>query len=191
MIWIDTGYLPTETYQYADSLSKRFSPDLRVYQSRWSPARMEALFGKLWESDNASDLDRYHALRKVEPMHRALRDLNAVAWVSGIRREQTQHRGSMSRVMEQDGVVRVHPLFHWSEQDVQDYFDEHDLPRHPLEKRGYRTVGDRHLSAPSDAAGSKDPRINVDSYRESRFRGLREECGLHLPGKGVQDALFT
>lgn len=201
VIWIDTGYMPAETYQYAADLTSAFAPDLRIYQSRWTPARMEALFGRLWESDDATDLDRYHALRKVEPMQRALRDLEARAWISGIRRDQTSHRRAMSRVMEQDGIVRIHPLFYWSDAEIRAYFEKHDLPHHPLEAVGYRTIGDRQLSAPvipdpaeddgSPAASrSSVSRLEIESYRQTRFKGKREECGLHMP-KGEWDALRT
>ena len=79
VIWIDTGYLPAETYRFADELSARLSLNLQVYQSPVSSARMEVLYGKLWESDDVNDLNVYDRIRKVEPMNRALRDLGATA----------------------------------------------------------------------------------------------------------------
>jgi len=66
IFWIDTGYLPPETYHYAEKLINDLSLEIEVLQSELSPARMEALHGKLWETNKASDLDKYHELRKIE-----------------------------------------------------------------------------------------------------------------------------
>ena len=67
IFWIDTGYLPPETYQYAEKLIEDLSLEIEVLQSELSPARMEAKYGKLWETNKVSDLDKYHELRKIKP----------------------------------------------------------------------------------------------------------------------------
>jgi len=171
VIWIDTGYLPDETYSYAQTLTQRLGLNMRVYQSSLSPARMEAMHGRLWETGRREDLDVYHRIRKVEPMQRALTELRATAWLSGVRRSQAGTRHDLPEVMLQWGVVKVHPILDWRDEEVSRYLHEHELPRHPLEKRGYATVGDRHLSRPLE---EREP-----SPRASRFGGLKEECGLH------------
>ncbi|MEO2046904.1 MAG: phosphoadenosine phosphosulfate reductase family protein [Pirellulales bacterium] len=79
VIWIDMGYLPEETYRFADELTKRLDLNLKVYQSAMSPARMESVYGKLWETGKVEDLDLYHQIRKVEPMKRALNETGAKA----------------------------------------------------------------------------------------------------------------
>ena len=68
IFWIDTGYLPLETYHYAEKLIDNLSLEVEVLQSRLSPARMEAKYGKLWETKKESDLDKYHELRKIKPL---------------------------------------------------------------------------------------------------------------------------
>ena len=68
VIWVDTGYLPAETYRYASALCARLGTRLVVAQSVMSPARMEAVHGRLWESGREQDLDLYLRLRKVEPL---------------------------------------------------------------------------------------------------------------------------
>ena len=60
IFWIDTGYLPPETYHYAEKLIDSLSLEVEVLQSELSPARMEAKYGKLWETNKESDLDKYH-----------------------------------------------------------------------------------------------------------------------------------
>ncbi len=171
VVWVDTGYLPDETYRFAETLTDRLGLDLRVYQSPLSPARMEALHGRLWEQDSVQALDRYDQIRKVEPMKRALRELGASAWMSGVRAEQTAHRAGLSVLGHQDGRYKVSPLLRWSTRDVYAYLKRHDLPLHPLFEHGYATVGDWHSSRPAGAG---------EDARATRFRGLKQECGLHL-----------
>ena len=68
IFWIDTGYLPSETYHYAEKLIEDLSLEVEVLQSELSPARMEAIHGKLWETNKVNDLDKYHKLRKIKPL---------------------------------------------------------------------------------------------------------------------------
>jgi len=172
VLWVDTGYLPAETYRFAEKLRRRLDLDLRVVQSSLSPARMEALYGRLWESPDAADLDRYDRNRKVEPMQRALRELGATAWISGVRAEQTAHRAGLRRVDRQGPRVKISPLLHWTRRDLHAYLKAHDLPYHPLFYEGYATVGDWHSSRPL--------RAGDDHERDTRFGGRKQECGLHL-----------
>ena len=171
VVWVDTGYLPPETYAFAETLRKRLDLDLRVYQAELSPARMEALHGRLWEQGLAA-LDRYDRIRKVDPMQRALREVGATAWLSGLRTEQTQHRRSLPRVGRQGDRWKILPILDWSARDVHAYLDRHDLPYHPLFFEGYATVGDWHSSRPLTA--------DDDHERDTRFGGLKQECGIHL-----------
>lgn len=172
VVWVDTGYLPPETYRYADELSRRLDLNLHVYQSPISPARMEALHGRLWESPDDDAYERYDRLRKVEPMERALAELGATAWLSGVRAEQTEHRAGLQLVGRQGPRYKVSPLLSWSSKDVFDYLKAHHLPVHPLFEQGYATVGDWHSSRPVGAADEHE--------RDTRFQGRRQECGIHL-----------
>lgn len=173
VIWIDTGYLPVETYRFAEELSHRLRFNLKVYQSPLSPARMEALHGRLWEQHDVDALNRYDQIRKVEPMQRALTELNATAWLTGLRADQTDHRKSLERVGKQGGHYKLLPILKWTAKDLYQYLVAHDLPYHPLFDKGYVSVGDWHSSRPITAADAND--------RDTRFKGLKQECGLHLP----------
>lgn len=180
VVWVDTGYLPADTYRFAEELTERLELNLHVVQSPLSPARMEALYGRLWEREEPEALDLYHRIRKVEPMRRALRELSATAWMSGLRAEQTEHRAGLPVVEEQDGRAKISPLLHWSARDVHRYLKAFDLPYHPWFDRGYARVGDWHSSRPVLPEDG--------SESASRFGGRREECGLHLPPEA--DASF-
>lgn len=173
IIWVDTGYLPAATYQFAEQLTQRLKLNLQVYQSPISPARMEALYGKLWEQNDLDAFNRYDQIRKVEPMQRALQELEATAWLAGLRRSQTDHRQNLARVEQQNGLYKIHPILDWNARDIYRYLTSHDLPYHPYFDQGYVSVGDWHSSRP--------PTAEDDNERNTRFRGLKQECGLHLP----------
>lgn len=171
IVCIDTGYLFPETYRFADDLATRLSLDVRFYSPRISAARQEALYGKLWEQGEEG-VKRYLQINKVEPMQRALEELDAHAWMAGLRGEQTEHRASLRRIEVQDGRIKLHPILHWSFEDVEAYMKEHDLPYHPMFEQGYRSIGDHHSTIPT--TDDMDP-------RDGRILGKSRECGLHLP----------
>jgi phosphoadenosine phosphosulfate reductase len=173
VIWVDTGYMPEETYRYAADLCQRLPLNLRVVQADMSPARMEALYGRLWETGSLEDLSHYNRLRKVDPLDRALREGGIRCWASGVRGGQTDHRRTMTALDPVRGLWSLHPLLSWSRKDVFYYMERHQLPQHPLFAQGYSTVGDWHSSAADD--GTREGRA-------TRFGGLKQECGIHLPG---------
>ena len=173
VIWIDTGYLPQETYSFAEQLTERLNLNLKIYQSSMSPARMEAKYGNLWEKDDVEALNLYDRIRKVEPMQKALQELNATAWLAGLRRQQTNHRQNLSPVSLQGQCHKILPILHWNSRDIYKYLEAYNLPLHPLFDQGYVTVGDKHSSRPMVASDTNE--------RDTRFKGLKQECGLHLP----------
>lgn len=173
VVWVDTGYLPVETYLFAEDLTQRLQLNLQVYQSPMSPARMEALYGQLWASQEVDAFNKYDYIRKVEPMQRALRELEATAWLAGLRADQTDHRKTLNVVTQQQAIYKISPILNWTARDVYKYLQAYDLPYHPLFDKGYVSVGDWHSSRPLMADDESD--------RDTRFRGMKQECGLHLP----------
>lgn len=172
VVLVDTGYLFAETYRFVDALADRLALNLKVYRSEPSPAWQESRWGRLWEQ-GADGIDRYNRLNKVEPMQRALRELGATTWLSGLRRAQGPTRAHVQAVQRQWGGYKVCPLFDWSDGQVGAYLREHDLPYHPLWEKGFVSIGDWHTTRSL---------AQVTSAEELRFFGLRRECGLHEPG---------
>jgi len=170
VILIDTGYLFPETYHFIKELDDRLSLNLKVYNPALMPARYEALHGKTWEY--AEGLAHYHQVFKVEPLQRALKELNITAWLAGLRAEQTDHRATLRTVEKQDGLYKVHPILRWTRKDIGAYMAEHDLPYHPLVEKGYASIGDTH---------STRPVTDGQDEREGRFGGFAQECGIHIP----------
>ncbi len=170
VVFIDTGFLFPETYQYIEELTGLLPKlDLRVYQPTFSAARMQALWGNLWEGTK-EDQDRYAMLTKIEPMNRALRETGADVWLSGLRRSQSSTRSDRPFVERQKKTLKAYPILDWADAQVDLYYHQHGLPRHPLAAKGYVTMGDWHSTVPA-ADGDAEA---------TRFNGRKYECGLHL-----------
>jgi phosphoadenosine phosphosulfate reductase len=169
VILVDTGYLFPETYRLVDELTDRLRLNLQVYRPLISPAWQEARLGRLWEQ-GVDGIERYNRINKVEPMDRALRELDAGTWFAGLRRQQASSRAELPVLRLQDGRLKVHPIVDWQNLDVHRYLRRHDLPDHPLRDRGYVSIGDVHTTMPLLPGMLEE---------ETRFFGLKRECGLH------------
>lgn len=169
VVFIDTGYLFPETYRFADDLTRRLDLNLKVYQPAMTAARQEALWGKQWEN-GVEGLERYNLINKVEPMDRAVRELGAEAWLAGLRRTQASSREALPVVQRQNRVTKIHPIIDWDNRAVHRYLEQHGLPYHPLWENGYVSVGDWHSSLPLAPGMTEE---------QTRFGGLKRECGLH------------
>jgi len=170
VILIDTGYLFPETYRFIDDLTERLDLNLKVYRPQIGIAWMEARLGKLWEN-GLDGIDRYNRMRKVEPMQRALDDLGVRTWIAGLRRSQSRSRAAIDFLQLRDGRWKLHPIADWSDRDVWQYLQQHDLPYHPLWHQGYVSIGDVHTTRPLQAGMNEE---------DTRFFGLKRECGLHF-----------
>jgi phosphoadenosine phosphosulfate reductase len=169
VVLIDTGYLFPETYRFIDELTMRLDLNLHTFRSESSPAWQETRWGRLWEQ-GLDGIERYNRVNKVEPMQRALAELRASTWFSGLRRQQAESRERIAPIEFQRGRYKVHPLFDWSDRDVHRYLKAHDLPYHPLWEQGYLSIGDWHTTRSLHEAGDAEG---------LRFFGLKRECGLH------------
>ncbi len=175
VVLTDTGYLFPETYQFIDQMTERLKLNLKVYKSELSPAWQEAKFGKLWEQGE-NGIKRYNELNKVEPMTRALTDLSAGTWFSGLRRQQSSTRADKQILEISRGAVKVYPIIDWHNKDVYQYLTKHDLPYHPLWEQGYVSMGDTHTTRKLEPGMTEE---------ETRFFGINRECGLHIDGDGI------
>ncbi len=174
VIYLDTMFLFPETYALRDRMVARY-PRLR-FENRGTTLTAEAQaqhFGpELWRRDP----NRCCAIRKVEPMRRAL--AGADVWITGLMRSQGSDRSTL-RAVEWDGayeLIKVSPLAGWDRRRVWDYVRAHDVPYNELHERGYPTVGCTHCTRP--VPGSTPG----DYSRSGRWAGTdKTECGLHVP----------
>jgi phosphoadenosine phosphosulfate reductase len=175
VIFVDTLKMFRETLDYRETLIERLGftnssvvePDASVLAAkdekglRWS-----------WDPDGCCEV------RKVEPLKRAKQGLDS--WISGRKAFQSSTRQNLPRFEVEDGRLKVNPLGDWTKDDLEAYFAQHDLPRHPLEAKGYLSVGCEPCT--STVTPGEDPRAG-------RWRGWdKTECGIHSPNSPVSGA---
>jgi phosphoadenosine phosphosulfate reductase len=160
---LDTHYLFPETYDHWRRVEERYDTKIAVFEGP-TAEELEAKHGpKLWETKP----DLYLSLAKVEPLVRALQDLDC--WITGVRRDQSPTRANAPKLGwdEKHELWKANPLADWSDDDCWRYIREHGLPYNPLHDQGYSSIGDTHSTLPG-------------SGREGRWAGSdRTECGLH------------
>jgi phosphoadenosine phosphosulfate reductase len=123
------------------------------------------------------DPDGCCEIRKVEPLARAKQGLDT--WISGRKAFQSVTRQNIPRFEVEDGRLKLNPLGDWTKADLEAYFEEHDLPRHPLEAQGYLSIGCEPCT--SKVLPGEDPRAG-------RWRGWdKVECGIHTPSTPIGD----
>jgi len=169
VVFIDTGYLFPETYQFVDQLTAQLGLNLEVYRNPMSPAWQEARYGRRWEQ-GIQGIEAYNRDNKVEPMERALKTLEVGTWFAGLRRDQSATRANVPFLDWSGDRWKVHAIADWSDRDVYLYLKKHGLPYHPLWEKGYVSIGDVHTTLSINDVGHRD---------ETRFFGLKRECGLH------------
>ena len=162
VVLLDTGYLFAETAWYAEHLRKEFGLNLRIVGPE--PGAVE----DLWQTDT----DGCCAVRKVEPMQRAL--AGKTAWVSVLRRADSQSRAN-APIVHRDllrDIMKVNPMATWTDEDVEHYKAMELLPEHPLTERGYASIGCWPCTRP--VAPGEDARAG-------RWSGSgKSECGIHV-----------
>lgn len=161
--FLDTGFHFPETITFRDEVIGRLGLDLIVVNGLATRKDQPNSAGLYAVSETACC-----NLNKVEPMHTLLADFDV--WVSGVRRSQTSTRDSFDVVM--PGPVnteRYHPLLTWTDGDIEKYRAEHELPAHPLDARGFSSIGCAPCTRPSEG-----------NDRSGRWSGTEKtECGLH------------
>lgn len=169
VVLIDTGYLFPETYQFIDQLTSRLKLNLKVYKSELSPAWLESRYGKLWRKDLAG-IEQYNQITKVKPLEQAFKELQVKTWFSGLRNSQAASRAQTPMVEQKGEITKFHPIIDFTDRDVYQYLKKHHLPYHPLWEKGYVSIGDVHTTQPLSA---------VNDVTQTRFHGLKRECGIH------------
>ena len=174
---LDTGFLFEETVRFREEAMRRYPLALEVLTPELTVEEQVARYGPRLYSC-APDL--CCEVRKIEPQKRFLQDYGA--WVTGIRRGQTQQRASTPVLSweERFGVVKIAPLVNWSAGEVEDYVRERGVPLNPLLGGGYKSIG----CAPCTQPVSED-----EDARAGRWPGMdKTECGLHFVGGAVTRA---
>lgn len=128
VLWVDHGYNTKATYRCAEQIINQLQLKVDVFTPKVSAARQEAALGGIpiyTDPAHAEFTENF----KLEPFRRAMATHTPDIWLTALRREQTEFRQSL-HVFTQDnkGVLKVAPLFFWSEAQMRAYLTEHKLP---------------------------------------------------------------
>lgn len=175
VIMLNTGKLFGETLRFRDRLQDKLGlTDVRTAFPHADDLQRADPKGGLWQRDT----DGCCHIRKVLPQARAVAPFDAL--ITGRKRFQTSTRAKMDIVeRDTDGRYKVNPLANWQLDELQAYIETHNLPRHPLVKDGFLSIGCMPCTAKVEAGGD---------YRSGRWADSdKDECGIHLniDGDGI------
>jgi phosphoadenosine phosphosulfate reductase len=165
--FINTGYHFPETIQFRDYITGLFGLTIVDLKSDVPKFMQRDGEGKLLFT---SDPDHCCYLNKTQPMDGILRSNDV--WINGVRADQSAVRAAMKiEQPAQHGSIRFHPMLDWNSKMIWQYQKEYNLPKHPLEEKGYVSIGCEPCTR------KLDPEMQE---REARWFGLNKiECGLH------------
>jgi len=130
VVWVDTGYNLRDTYEVAQRLMDALPLNMQVYTPRMSAERWNALYGGIPQLDEPELHEQFTRTIKIEPFERALAELCPQLWFTGIREGETEFRRTLDIVSwdERRGILRVAPIFRWSDEQLRAYVEERGLP---------------------------------------------------------------
>ena len=173
---LDTGRLNQETYDCMDAIRERYGVQIEVFFPEATGVEKMVRENGLNLFYNSVELRKLCCgIRKVEPLNRALKNLDA--WMTGLRREQAVTRVDIRKVeLDKDhgDIVKVNPLVDWSYDDVWEYIRKNNLPYNRLHKQGYPSIG----CAPCTRAVK--PGEDLRAGRWWWENPNTKECGLHV-----------
>lgn len=173
----ETGMLFPETLDYQRDVSRSLGlTNVNLIRPSAKEVGEEDPAGVL----HLGDTDACCQLRKVAPLHRALKPY--AAWITGRKRFQSDTRANVQFAEHDDGRVKLNPLADWTPRNIARYISFYDLPRHPLVAQGYRSIG---------CAPCTSPVGEGEDARAGRWRGqAKTECGIHFDnGRVVRSAV--
>ena len=180
---LDTGRLPEETYEVMDQIRERYGVMITSYfPDRAVVEKLEREKGFYSFRQSIENRKECCGIRKVEPLNRALGQLDA--WITGLRREQAVTRAGLPKV-ELDAahrnMVKLNPIADWTTEQVWDHIRKNDVPYNKLHDRNYPSIG----CAPCTRAIK--PGEDIRAGRWWWELPEQKECGLHVkPGGGKQ-----
>ena len=171
---LDTARLFPETYDLIDLTARKYKTKIKVYfPNSKDIENMVAEKGMNLFFDSIENRKLCCGLRKLKPLAKALNGLDA--WITGLRRDQAVTRTDLNIVEwdENNGLIKINPLINWTEQDVWDYINKHNIPFNPLHKKGFASIGcqpcTRAIEEGEDIRAGRWWWENPDT----------KECGLH------------
>lgn len=172
---LDTGRMFNETYHVWNRTIDRYKKPIEVYSPQANAVeKLMTEKGPYSFYESVENRKECCAIRKVEPLNRALKGQEC--WITGIRGEQSANRTTMNNP-EWDaghGLVKYHPLFNWTLEEVKEYVRRFNIPYNPLHDKGFPSIG----CQPCTRAV-----MDGEDFRAGRWwweHASRKECGLHV-----------
>lgn len=130
VLWVDHGYNRPATYRHAEELRKLLNLDIRAYLPRISAAHRDTIYGPIPSIEDEEGLKEFSALMKLEPFQRGMKELAPRVWITALRKVQNPNRAGLDIVSVDAnfGTLKVSPVFHWSDADLEQYLEQHNLP---------------------------------------------------------------
>jgi phosphoadenosine phosphosulfate reductase len=127
VLWCDTGYNTEATYKHAQNLTERFHLNVEIFTPKFTTAYLNASLG-IPEIGNPKHQE-FAKIVKLEPFARAMAKHQPDVWFTTIRKNQTEYRNTLDILsFTKDGVLRVSPFYHFSDEEIQKYLSDHNLP---------------------------------------------------------------
>lgn len=129
VIWVDTGYNLRDTYVVAQKLIDNMKLNMHIYTPEITSERRNAIMGGIPTIEEEALHVEFTRQVKLEPFDRALAEHKPRLWISGLRREETEFRKTLDIVtLDKRGILKVAPIFHWTEADMEQYMADKQLP---------------------------------------------------------------
>ena len=130
VLWVDHGYNRPATYRHAEELKRLLKLNLKPYLPKISAAHRDAICGGIPTTDDEAGLKQFSALMKLEPFQRGMKELAPTVWITALRRVQNPNRAGLDIVSEDKnfGTLKVSPVFYWTDEDMENYLQQHHLP---------------------------------------------------------------
>jgi phosphoadenosine phosphosulfate reductase len=130
VLWVDHGYNRPATYKHAEQLRSLLKLNLKAYLPPISAAHRDAISGAIPALDDEAGLKQFSALMKLEPFQRGMKELAPKVWITALRQVQNPNRAGLDIVSADPnfGTLKVSPVFYLSDEDMEAYLKEHDLP---------------------------------------------------------------
>ena len=132
VLWVDHGYNRPATYHHAEQLIKMLKLNVKPFLPKYTTAHYDAVFGGMPDPapENEARIKAFSTAMKLEPFQRGMKELAPVVWLTALRKVQNPNRAGLDIVSEDKNFnsLKISPLFHWSDADMEKYLAQHNLP---------------------------------------------------------------
>ena len=132
VLWVDHGYNREATYKHAEELKAKLGLNIQAFVPKLTAAHYDAAHGGMPEptEENEEAIKAFSTVMKLEPFQRGMRELAPTVWLTALRKVQNPNRAELDIVSPDNNFnsLKVSPVFHWSDEQMEVYLAEHDLP---------------------------------------------------------------